>query len=114
MLPGVFQDGGEIPAHLMLGRKCGYGVETAAAFPSGQIGWIEWSERKHGLADRNLFGVRLTVASANFMKLTSGSDGIKCLSLDRYRYGVTQQDIDQLAVNKQHLTGTTRHRAGAR
>ena len=60
MLPGVFQDGGEIPAHLMLGRKCGYGVETAAAFPSGQIGWIEWSERKHGLADRELESTDLT------------------------------------------------------
>ena len=28
MFPGVFQDGGEIPEYLLLGRECDYGVET--------------------------------------------------------------------------------------
>lgn len=60
MLPGVFQDGGEIQHISCSVWKCGYGVETAAAFPSGQIGWIEWSERKHGLADRELESTDLT------------------------------------------------------
>ena len=51
MLPGVFQDGGEIPEYLLFGRKCGYGVETAAAVPSGQIGGIELGKCKHRLAN---------------------------------------------------------------
>lgn len=59
MLPGVFQDGGEIPAHLMLGRECDYGVETAAAVPAGQIGGIELGECKHRLADGKLEGADL-------------------------------------------------------
>ncbi len=54
------------------------------------------NKMRHGLADRRLFGVRLTPATANFMKLTSGGDCIKALSLDQYQFEVQQKDIDQL------------------
>lgn len=54
------------------------------------------NKMRHGLADRRLFGVRMTVATTTFTKLTSGSDGIKALSLDQYQFKVTQPDIDQL------------------
>ena len=59
MFPGVFQDGGEIPEYLLLGRECDYGVETAAAVPAGQIGGIELGECKHRLADGKLEGADL-------------------------------------------------------
>lgn len=54
------------------------------------------NKMKHGLADRRLFGVRLTVATTTFMNLTSGADCIKALSLDQYQFEVLQKDIDQL------------------
>ncbi len=38
MLPGVFQDGGEIPEYLLLGRECDYGVGDSGSCP----GWADW------------------------------------------------------------------------
>lgn|GEM_PF-670263 len=50
----------------------------------------------HGLANRWLFGLRLTVFTANFVRYTKGADGIRALKLSHYRIPVTAADMVQL------------------
>ncbi|MEI6002440.1 integrase [Paraburkholderia bengalensis] len=51
---------------------------------------------RHGLANRWLFGLRLTVFTANFVRYTKGGDGIHALNLSHYRIPVTDADMVQL------------------
>lgn len=54
------------------------------------------SELAHGLADQWLFGLRLSVGTAYFVRYTKGGDGVQALDLGRYHIPVTEADLAQL------------------
>ena len=67
----------------------------------------------HGLAEQWLFGLRLTVFTANFVRYTKGGDGIEALNLAHYRAPVTAADVAQLEemeCNYRSVSGNSGHR----
>lgn len=68
---------------------------------------------RHGMADRWLFGLRLTVFTANFVRYTKGSDGIHALNLAHYRISVTDADmvqLEEMECNYRSVAGNSRNR----
>ncbi len=59
--------------------------------PAGRIVKLE-----KGLAQRQLFGIRMTVATINFIEHIKSSDGFKGVRLDQYQIPVAATDIAQL------------------
>jgi integrase len=73
----------------------------------------EHSELAHGLAEQWLFGLRLTIGTANFMRLTKGSDGVRSLDLGLYHIPVTEADLaqlEQMECNYRSVAANSGHR----
>ncbi len=71
------------------------------------------NEVEHGLADEWLFGLRFTAASAFFVGYTKGSDGVLALSLDKYSFPVTDDDLtqlEQMECNYRSVAANSGHR----
>lgn len=73
----------------------------------------DYNELAHGLADQWLFGLRLTVSSANFVRSTKGGDGVQALDLGRYHIPVTEADLaqlEQMECNYRSVAANSGHR----